>query len=408
MNLKISLKIGGDNMNKVKITIALLICTLFTGCSVNNSKSQVDTADLADISSTMATNTDVVDVVMNSNTVSYKISDSKVSPTGTVVYDYTDSIPIIADGNVIAYANIQQFMKLGIWDWANDKAVRKNIKHSYAVNIKIRKSKDSTESFSVSCKPSFINKAGKVVGTYCKVGWSGFPEAADLYSADKAKSIELGVQPFSTNEKDMKLKLVFFDNTGTELNTAIISHNIFKSVIKGPSIASEKDSITIKSSNGGKYSIKLYDICRYYYKYENLDQPEVIDFKYKIKYLSTPTKKDVVSTFDPNNKLALNTNLTIGMQTDKCDDIAYNSITSNLHVDKYGYKEYYVTNGAPFVRVGKTTKYILNRPLYDVNSKYVRFIIEFPEEAKADSDKQLLHFNGRYRVVQCRIVKGGR
>lgn len=389
-------------MSRMKLLTTLLICTLVTGCTGSETNERVDAPVvqepvIEDVS---------IPEVSNENCVSYIQTENKVNPTKNVVYSYKDTIPIISDGVVIAYAKVKRFTKLGIWDWSNEDAVRKSVKHSYAINIQIKKSKQCEPSFSISCIPSFINSKNKEVGEYCKVGWSGFPESADFYSADKHISVELGIQPNVKNEKDLKIKLVFFDGDGKQLNTVVISHDIFKSVVKGPDIVVDNSPIVIKSSNGGKYSIQLKNVKKYVNDYDVEGQVPVVDFKYRIKYLAKPTKKEVVPTFDPNNKLALNTSIVLGMQTDKSNEITYNAITTNVHVDDYGNLIYYLKDGKQFLRQGQATEYYLNRPLENQNSKYVRFILEFPEEAKATSDDQLRKFNGRYRVIQCRISNG--
>lgn len=338
------------------------------------------------------------------NEISYEVTDELAADDNEVIFSYKDNIPLIQNDTVIGYAKIQRFEKLGIWDWNNHTAVKKSIKHSYAINIKITRNKEYTDAFSIACIPSLVDKKGKNVGEYCNVGWSGFPESVSFYSADNEKSIELGVQPITNKEAGLRLKLSFFDLEGNELNNVIISNKIYKSVKVGPKLITTDKPIVITSSNGGKYSVRYKNVYRSL-NMLNEEETKFIDFEYVVKYLKKPSKKKVIPTFDPNNGNALMTKVVVAAQTDVSPQYLYDSMETAARLDYYGNGHFYVEDGKKFIKVGDKTKYSQNRFLNDeqASAKYVRFILEFPDEVASDTCDELLKFSGRYKVVQFKL-----
>lgn len=335
--------------------------------------------------------------------VTEEIQTTSLKQCEDMLFSYKDMLPIIVDGKTLAFAKINQLERVGIYDWYNSKAVEKNIKHSYSLNLSIINKEDSI--LTVTVTPTLINKQNTEVSSKCKVGWTGFGESAEFYEKGNIP-IEVGLQPEVRSEKNLRLKLVFNTSAG-DSEPIIISNKIFDHVVKGASLKESGDETKITSVNGAKYAFVIGKV----YREQNimdLNTVTAIEFDNSIKYLKAPTKKLEVSMFDSKKKHAMYANLMIGMQTQHNSNLTYDNDDNACRPDYFGgFTDYYASVPDKTLTVGKSVKYHLNRKLSEgyENERFVRFCVEFPEDAKVASLEEMLKFNGRFIVYQCEAHK---
>lgn len=320
-----------------------------------------------------------------------------------ITFSYKDLLPVIVNGKTIAFARINQFERVGIYDWYNAKAVEKNIKHSYSLNLSIINKEDTV--LTVDVTPTLVDKQDTEVSSKCKVGWTGFNESAEFYGKGNIP-VEVGMQPEIRTEKDLKLKLVFNTSKG-DSEPVIVANSIFKHVVIGPNLKESGDETKIKSVNGAKYA---FTIGKVYKEQNSIDLSPVtaVEFDNRIQYLKTPTKKLEVATFDSKKKHAMYANLMIGMQTQHNSTLLYEHNQYAARPDYYGdFTDYYASDVDKVLKVGRSVKYQLNRVLPEgsESEQFVRFCVEFPADAEVASLKDMLKFNGRFIVYQCEAHK---
>ncbi len=322
-----------------------------------------------------------------------------ISKSAEVIFSPKDLIPVIVNGKTIAYARINQLERVGIYDWYNNVAVKKNIRHSYSLNLSITNSTDMNLTIGVT--PTLVDKQNSNVSSKCNVGWTGFGEEAEFYGKGEIP-IEVGFQPEITDENGIKLQLVFNTSEGNS-DPVIISDKIFKHVVKGPSLLESGDETQITSVNGAKY---IFTLGKVYIEPNLVDLTErtAVEFDNSIKYLKKPQKKRQVAIFDSKKKYAMYASLLIGMQTQHSEELNYDGNYTALRKDYYGeYTDDYASITDKVLKVGRGVRYHLNRFVTSdlANEKFVRFWVEFPDEADVSTLEEKLKFNGRFVVYQC-------
>ena len=333
-----------------------------------------------------------------------KNSDAKVK------FAIGEKIPIMLDGVVKGYLNVNWVQKLGIWDLNNTKAVKNGIKSSYTMNFNV----DFSESFygqkqkTISIYPYLIRNNGKVVGEPCCVGWSGFEQTVELYDKSNSGNCEVGLQPEIKNyTKKTNLVLKITDDAGNVYDDVYLSMKYLTKAEKGPSLLTDNKAAIIKCINGGKFSLKMryvYKENHYEYKNKNSDISPYFDFSYTIKYHSKPTNSKKDAIFDSNNGNKLQTKFVSYLTSDVDGTKLYDEnpyAVHNLYNNKEQYEEY-VTTKFKSIAVGKSKKIISNRKLDkgSATPTYVRICFEFPEEVQARTLEQMKNFNGRFVVFQ--------
>lgn len=401
-------------MSRKRILIfacVLLIFTVLTGCRKKEVTVSAGDGTVAADGSMVTANETTQDAVSTNDGQAEETADDMVqSETGLNVGDPIsrsaevrfspeDLIPVIVDGKTLAYAKINQLERVGIYDWYNNVAVKKNIRHSYSLNLSITNSTDMN--LTVGVTPTLVDKQNSNVSSKCNVGWTGFGEEAEFYGKGEIP-IEVGFQPEITDENGVKLQLVFNTSEG-DSDPVIISDKIFKHVVKGPSLLESGDETQITSVNGAKY---IFTLGKVYIEPNLVDLIETtaVEFDNSIKYLRKPQKKRQVATFDSKKKYAMYASLLIGMQTQHSAELNYDGDYTAMRKDYFGeYTDDYASITDRVLKVGKGVCYHLNRFVTAdlANEKFVRFWVEFPDEADVSTLKEKLKFNGRFVVYQC-------
>lgn len=135
--------------------------------------------------------------------------------------------------------------------------------------------------------------------------------------------------------------------------------------IKGPSLRSKNDPVTITGASGAKYNIGIYDVflepCfTEMYNFTDPDQVQEVPrsntlmFNYYVKYLRAPTKSIEVSNIDNSKKSKLlSTDLTIGVQSNADDTVYYDrstGLTRWKYSDSLKLEYFCVNKGMIFIR----------------------------------------------------------
>ena len=371
--------------------IALICCIIFTGCGFNRDKDGDDTPE---------------EVVKNYEPMTYEFTYKSSNLT---IYNYNDTIPLISEGKVMAFLNINQITKLNIQDWSNKEAVKNDIKHSYAINITIRPTENLEQNGDcvIDMYPYLVNKKGKVTGKPAYVGWSGFPESAEFLNGVKEVTIEKAFQPMVVKENNSRIKLEFSSSSGIPFDDVYISIKALQKAKKGNGVYNASKTLKIKSVSGAQYSLK----------FSNLEYDSIMDgygnevvglcFNEKIQYLAKPSKKAKVSRFD-SKKDYMYTYQSMQIQTDMTSEILGHKLIGpqrHLYINSKEF-EYFATEMPEVVSFNKSVRalQVWQLPNVATNPKYVRFYLEFPEESQALKTKEeILKLKTRYIVVQGKV-----
>lgn len=319
----------------------------------------------------------------------------------------SDKLPIItSDGTVAGAVTLKQVTHIGILDNTNSIAVNSGVKDSYSITLELdmTASMRSGMNLNISCEPSFLSQK-TVIGESCSVGWSGFPMEAQLYDASPSQWIEVGIQPYCTElPEDTNLLLQFKSNTGSEYKDILLSHDFLSNVVEGPSLKTFDEEAVIDSINGGQFSLAPNNI--------SLEQQKVgteptyfYNYDYTVKYLKSPSVNREVALFDSFSNNSLSSVFVTGLQGDTDKTFLYErnpKALRKLYGDRSLY-DTYVTAGDKLLSLGESVTLTDNRPVPSTTTivpTYIRFRVEFPEEASARTNEELLSFNGRYVVFQ--------
>lgn len=387
-------------MKKIILSSTFLICMFLCSCSL-----KMDNVSTEENTS--------VDNTANVLTTEVLQSKAVVSDEPSKVTFKNEKFPIIREGVIYGWAQINFIEKLGIWDFYNKEAVQNGVKESYAINLSIDMAEylKTNDSLSIECQPYLIQDS-EVVGTPCNVGWSGFSNTAELYDKNNSGIIEVNLQPHNVDLADTAyLRLDFASADGAIFFDSInIDRSLLVNASDGPDILTIDDKKVIESINGAQYSIKFSDVYRELHDIKddaNLKRGSYwfYDFVYKINYVRGPQNSREVLTFDSFSDYDYVVPLKIKVQSDVDSTVLNDNVYSALRL-LYSDRKDSDLYCFPFegnVKIGKSIKVQNNRLIPDTtktDATYLRFIIEFSEEQSARTDEELMNFNGRYVVWQ--------
>ena len=189
------------------------------------------------------TENEASEVVSTKQTITYEVTDESPVTDGNtaIVFEPGETIPILLDGAVKGYLDVNWVQRLGIWDSTNTTAVTVGVKNSYTINLHVDMSEsiESAESVILTVKPYTVDANWVVNGSPCCVGWSGFSQVAQLYDNTTAADIEVGVQPevLDLTGSDVVLKLT--DSAGNQYDDVVLSNNYLTTASDGPSLITD-------------------------------------------------------------------------------------------------------------------------------------------------------------------------
>lgn len=329
-----------------------------------------------------------------------------------------EKFPILKEGKIVGWAQINFVEKLGIWDIYDEQAVQNGVKDSYAINLHIDMQKylEEADTLALQCDPYLVS-ADSVIGVPCTIGWSGFSKVAELYKQQDVADIEVNVQPYVTDlSEDTLLRLDFSSaDSSITFDSVYIKKSVLDDARIGANLLTIEDEREIESVNGAKYSLKIKDVFREYHKVDRdagLGSKEVnfYDFSYKVKYTTGPINIREVLTFDSFNKNAITVPFKISVQADTDKTVLVDNVAEakrKLWSNKTD-TDYYVSSQFKPIAINDKETIWCNRVVPDstsVDATYLRFSFEFPEEAEARSNEELMNFNGRYCIWQVPITE---
>lgn len=332
----------------------------------------------------------------------------------SAVFDTNQDIPIIADNKLVGYINITNITRLGVYDWYNPK-VSESINHCYSIEADVDFSKffDSGDEITLICSPKLVSKEGVVLGKLCKVGWSGFDNIQQFFKNDAKHHIEFELQPYEELSDNMYLVLELTDPQNRyNFEDIYLNPRSLASAKQGNGLLVEGDSYVVESVNGAKYEISFTDLWYERHKvypigdenYSNYSNSYFYDFNYKITYISGPSNERRVGTFDAYNGDRIIKLPKVKVFADNCEEpLEIQALGAKRIVSLSPYREdYYVTDSVSSIFEGECCEITENRLAVNQNlpTKYVRFVIEFPDEFNARTLDESVQFNGRFLVFQ--------
>lgn len=385
--------------------VFIICCTLLCSCSINfetRTQEHTDSLSEEEINSVIST----------------EIGDSKaiVNDTADKVIFTDEHFPIMKEGEICGWGQINFIEKLGIWDWYNKMAIQNGVKTSYAINIQIDMSiyLESAEYLSIECQP-YLEDNGEITGEPCNVGWSGFGSVAELYVSNKSSTIEVNVQPYTNDLSQSELLRLDFHSADNSIvfDTIYVGRTMLLNAREGANILTITDKKVIGSVNGAQYTIEFSDVFREAHDTYETGSIErgtywYYDFAYKIKYNSGPLNSKEVLTFDSFSNYSYVVPLKIQVISDVDNTVLNETVYTAqrlLYSDSTD-TELYCKPFSGSIPVGGTLKMQNNRMIpasTKTDATYLRFILEFSEEQIARTDDELKDFNGRYTVWQIPI-----
>lgn len=382
---------------KAQLLLYSLVFILgFTACSKreeNGVSTESQTFSASTEAAIMATTSDASSIIPNA------------------IFGVNQSIPIISNKKLIGTMTINWIDKIGIWDWYNEQAVEAGIKYCYSVNATIDMSEYLKESSDITMRfdPVLYNKNSEMIGKTCNIGWSGFDQFAQFFRGDSIKTIEVCLQPViaDTEEYGFFCLQLSDPQKKLEIDPIYVDISILQDATETIKIHTVQEPITLTSINGAVIELSLGDV---YYENHGVDPSDnkfYYDFSYEVKYLSGPTNSREVLSFDSFHENQLVASPQIILYADNCNyglDTEDNTATRFIDYEETEQEEY-VQQLANKIDVGYKSTAITNRLAMQPNlkTKYVRFIIQFPEEAAACTKEELHRFAGRYLVFQVPI-----
>lgn len=264
-----------------RVCIVFIICCMFLcSCSINldaGTQKHTDGLSEEEINSIISTETGNSKAIING--------------TANKVIFTDEHFPIMREGVIYGWGQINFIEKLGIWDWYNKMAVQNGVKISYAINIQIDMSAylESAECLSIECQP-YLENNGEITGEPCNVGWSGFGSVAELYVNNTSSTVEVNVQPYTNDlPQDELLRLDFHSaDNSIVFDTIYVGSVMLLNAREGANILTIDDKKVIESVNGAQYTIKFSDIFREAHETDETGSIErgtywYYDFAYNIK-----------------------------------------------------------------------------------------------------------------------------
>ena len=334
-------------------------------------------------------------------------TESIITDSESVVFDKGDMIPVVDDGQIKGYLTINYVNSIGIWDYNNVNAVTAGIKNSYSMNatLDFTDTISDAENLVVTITPSIITD-GKITGTQCNVGWTGYSTTAQLYDNTKVVTVELGIQPEQAITENSLIQLDITDSAGNVYDSIFLDNEYLQAEANTHLITD--DSFTIECINGARFTVGIEHV--YYANRSRIDGTKIgrfYDIDYFVRYDSAPTNDREDLLFDSDNNNALHTQFVIGVTSDVDGTLLYESdpdAPRKNYADTLDWYSYVDTDFRD-IQVGETAHYTINRclPASTGNPNYVRLSFEFPEEFAARTDEEMEFFNGKYCVMQHKL-----
>lgn len=333
------------------------------------------------------------------------------------VFDLNQRVPVIADNDLLGYLAIKQITKVGVYDWYDSK-VSKNINYSYSLGVDIDLTEffKSNDEITLECSTKILDKSGQVMGKGCKVGWTGYDSVQQFFSNDTTHHVEFGLQPYDEIPEDSYVVISIKDPQNKyQFNDIYYSSACLQQAVEGNTLLKTGDSFTIESINGAKYTIKFNKLFYEKHKvfpvngenFNNLSDSYFYDFSYSVAYDSAPTNDRQVGMFDSFHDNKMISLPTVRVYADNCDTpLETRVVGAKRVVSKQPYKEdFYLSDSFNSLDVGYYTDVIDNRLAVNqsLQTKYVRFVFEFPDEFEARTDSEWETFNGKFLVFQIPI-----
>lgn len=342
--------------------------------------------------------------------VTYNVTEEKPAASNSAIaFEPGETIPILLNGSIKGYMNVNWVQRLGIWDYNNANAVTAGVKSSYTINLHIDMSESisSAESVILTVNPYTIDASGVKNGSPCCVGWSGFSQVAQLYDNTTAVDIEVGVQPEVLDVSGSSILLSLSDSDGNEYDDIVLSNAFITEASEGPSLVADGKA-TIHCINGGSFTLNVDNVFVESHEIEDMtDACLYYDYRYTVAYNSAPTSDREDLLFDSNSKNLLHTKFVNYVTSDVDGTKLYDSVPGAqrlLYSDKLD-METYVTTIFDDIRAGKRFSAINNRavPSTTGNPTYIRVCFEFPEEVDARTLEEMRDFDGRFVVFQNKL-----
>lgn len=379
----------------------LLLCFLvfilgLTACSEREEKA------VSTESQTFSANTEAAILATTSDA-------SSIIPNA--IFGVNQSIPIISNKKLIGTMTINWIDKIGIWDWYNEQAVEAGIKYCYSVNATIDMSEYLRENSDITMRfdPILYNKNSEIIGKTCNIGWSGFDQFAQFFRGDSTKTIEVCFQPIIADMGEYGFLCLQLSDPQKKLDIdpIYVETDLLKNAVKTVELHTVQEPVTLTSVNGAIVELSLGDVYYENHGANSSDNKFYYDFSCEVKYLSGPTNSREVLSFDSFHENQLVTSPQIILYADNCNcglDTEDTTVTRFVDYEETEQEEY-VQQLANKIDVGYKSTAITNRLAMQPNlkTKYVRFIIQFPEEAAACTKEELHRFAGRYLVFQVPI-----
>ena len=383
-----------------KLCMILLAGCALTGCSqLNNPIPETQLETEAQPETKKAAN------------IRYKKTKEPVAikPMDAFIYKQGEDALLMSDGKWFGNVGVNQVQKVGISDWYNTKATSLGIDYSYSINLHVDAAKfvEAKRNILLTAEISLVDMSDRQLSEYCSIGWTGFPEVAELYESTTAANIEIGLQPISLNlPSDTRLKIVLTDTVSeTVFDSIYYNFSVLENAVSSGTLYREGDEIIIKSINGAKYSLEFARAEMNDRKTSNGNAVSVYDLKYLFRYKRKPKNERIVSIFDAFDKNKISPNIAFSVQSDNDATKLYTVISTALEYTDKNKPYNYITNPKTF-KAGEGYIYLTNRKIEENVQKatdYVRVLVEFPEERAARTDQEMLKFNGRFLVIQLKL-----
>jgi len=284
------------------------------------------------------------------------------------------------------------------------------------VDIDLTEFFKSNDEITLECSTKILDKSGQVMGKGCKVGWTGYDSVQQFFSNDTTHHVEFGLQPYDEIPEDSYVVISIKDPQNKyQFNDIYYSSACLQQAVEGNTLLKTGDSFTIESINGAKYTIKFNKLFYEKHKvfpvngenFNNLSDSYFYDFSYSVAYDSAPTNDRQVGMFDSFHDNKMISLPTVRVYADNCDTpLETRVVGAKRVVSKQPYKEdFYLSDSFNSLDVGYYTDVIDNRLAVNqsLQTKYVRFVFEFPDEFEARTDSEWETFNGKFLVFQIPI-----
>ena len=345
-------------------------------------------------------------------TLYYKISKDPVhiNKCASIIYGKDEEALVMNSGDVYGRIKCNFAQLIGIADWYNTKAVNNGVSSSYTINFNVDMTEllETQSNALISPKVTIIDLSKTALSDKCRVGWSGYPEVAELYKSTPSGNFELGIQPTTKAiPKESLLMVELFDSvSGLSFDTIYFSIDVLRDAPLGAQLRVASETVDIESINGAVYQVRFN---RAEHNKRNTTAGtrglDLYDVVYDVIYKSAPSNSRVVSIFDSFDNNKISPRIDFSICSDNDSTLLYDTVPTALEESTDHVQYEYVTNTTSF-GVGKGFQYLANRLIgsgVTAATNYVRIVVTFPEERAARTDEEMKDFSGRYLVYQLKL-----